>query len=240
MRLTIPPEMVRATNFRHPPHIETGPDGNAHIYDAEEADSTRRQYDRALLSSPPNPTAPLPDHVPVYPIQQSEASPTRLPAGNFGVERPLGSHFSHLSPDPARARTTHSWSPPSTPGDPSTPPHGARSSLPWSPAGTAFNEANPAAEHESYFTQPQGHPGASPNMNQRELYYSQHYAHARTGAPGWSPRAPTSPDVAHRRISSTQQSLGSMTQNQNQPSYGSPYMDSHRRSEYDGAGNRGA
>ncbi|KAI0287311.1 Gti1/Pac2 family-domain-containing protein [Russula brevipes] len=31
MRLTIPPEMVRATNFRHPPHIETGPDGNAHM-----------------------------------------------------------------------------------------------------------------------------------------------------------------------------------------------------------------
>ncbi|KAH8977457.1 Gti1/Pac2 family-domain-containing protein [Lactarius hatsudake] len=31
MRLTIPPEMVRATNFRHPPHVEIGPDGNAHM-----------------------------------------------------------------------------------------------------------------------------------------------------------------------------------------------------------------
>ncbi|KAI0281877.1 Gti1/Pac2 family-domain-containing protein [Russula brevipes] len=28
MRLTIPPEMVHATNFRHPPHIEIRPDGN--------------------------------------------------------------------------------------------------------------------------------------------------------------------------------------------------------------------
>ncbi|KAI0247041.1 Gti1/Pac2 family-domain-containing protein [Lactifluus subvellereus] len=31
MALTIPPEMVRATNFRHPPHVEIGPDGNAHM-----------------------------------------------------------------------------------------------------------------------------------------------------------------------------------------------------------------
>ncbi|KAA1467164.1 hypothetical protein DENSPDRAFT_769110 [Dentipellis sp. KUC8613] len=32
MALSIPPEMVRATNFRHPPHIEIGPDGSAHMY----------------------------------------------------------------------------------------------------------------------------------------------------------------------------------------------------------------
>jgi Gti1/Pac2 family transcription factor len=31
MRLTIPPEMVRATNFRHPPHVEVGPDGDARM-----------------------------------------------------------------------------------------------------------------------------------------------------------------------------------------------------------------
>ncbi len=31
MRLTIPPEMVRATNFRHPPHVEIGPDGDAQM-----------------------------------------------------------------------------------------------------------------------------------------------------------------------------------------------------------------
>ncbi|KAH9966941.1 Gti1/Pac2 family-domain-containing protein [Lactifluus volemus] len=31
MALTIPPEMVRATNFRHPPHVDIGPDGNAHM-----------------------------------------------------------------------------------------------------------------------------------------------------------------------------------------------------------------
>ncbi|KAI0059237.1 hypothetical protein BV25DRAFT_1809483 [Artomyces pyxidatus] len=31
MALSIPPEMVRATNFRHPPHVEVGPDGTAHM-----------------------------------------------------------------------------------------------------------------------------------------------------------------------------------------------------------------
>ncbi|ETW82758.1 hypothetical protein HETIRDRAFT_315871 [Heterobasidion irregulare TC 32-1] len=32
MDINIPPEMVRATNFRHPPHIEIGADGRAHMY----------------------------------------------------------------------------------------------------------------------------------------------------------------------------------------------------------------
>jgi hypothetical protein len=73
MALTIPPEMVRGTNFRHPPHIEIGPDGRAHMYaspnisllsrafpmlmcpflsryDAEEADSRRQKFQ----SSPPS------------------------------------------------------------------------------------------------------------------------------------------------------------------------------------------
>ena len=31
MRLTIPPEMVRGSNFRYPPHIEIGSDGIAHM-----------------------------------------------------------------------------------------------------------------------------------------------------------------------------------------------------------------
>jgi len=245
MRLTIPPEMVRATNFRHPPHVEIGPDGNAHIYDAEEADSTRRQYDRALG---PNRAAPSPDHVPTYPIQQSEgAAPTRLPAGSFGVERPLaaGPHFSQVHPESARARagtgTNYSWSPPPTPGDSSTPPHSARSSLPWTPTGMSFHhEAHPTPEHEPYYPQPQEHPSASPSMNQRELYSSYSHHYTRTGAPAWSPRPQNSPDNAHRRISSTQ-NLGSLTQNQNpnHPSYNSPYVDGHRRGEYDSAATRG-
>ncbi|KAH9015253.1 Gti1/Pac2 family-domain-containing protein [Lactarius deliciosus] len=117
MRLTIPPEMVRATNFRHPPHVEIGPDGNAHIYDAEEADSSRRQYDRALLPSAPNRVVPSPDHAPsAYPIHQSDTPPTRLPSfptNNFALGRPLGPHFSQVQhADPARTRAHYSWSPP--------------------------------------------------------------------------------------------------------------------------------
>ncbi|KZV72637.1 hypothetical protein PENSPDRAFT_649581 [Peniophora sp. CONT] len=50
MALTIPPEMVRGTNFRHPPHIEYSPDGRAHIFDAEEAD-VRRQQPRSSAST---------------------------------------------------------------------------------------------------------------------------------------------------------------------------------------------
>ena len=201
------------------------------------------------MSSAPNRAAASPDHVPAYPIQQSEAaSPTRLPTSSFGLERPLAAapHLSQAHADPARGRTgtgrNYSWSPPPTPGDPSTPPHSARSPLPWAPAGTPFHhEVHPTPEHEPYYPQPQEHPGALPSMNQWELYsnYSHHYT--RTGTPVWSPRPQNSPDIAHRRISSTQ-NLGSLSQNQNpnQPSYTSPYVDGHRRGEYDSAAARGA
>jgi hypothetical protein len=165
-------------------------------YDAEEADSTGRQYyDRALLSSPPNPAAPSPDpdHMPVYPIRQSEASSTRLPARIFGVERPLGPHFSHLSPDPVRAHTAPGWSLPSTPGDPSTTPHGARSSLPWSPPGAAFNEANPTA-----------------NMSRWGRYLPYAVASSSYG--------PSPPDIITHGSVSSVRPLDSMTQNQTQSS----------------------
>jgi len=250
--------MVRATNFRHPPHIEIGSDGIAHIYDAEEAESSRRPYERPLpvVASAPNRSAPSPpDQVSGYPIQQGEASQARFPASNFNPERPLSHHFAQVPSghtDTARARTStsYSWSPPSTPGhgDPSTPPPlGARSSQPWSSAsaGAPLHEANPTPEQASYYTQPpqsqEHHPAsASSDMNhhQRELYYP--HAYARAGAPGWSPRSPTSPDGAHRRISSAQP-LGTMSQNQTQqqPSYASSYMDGHRRGDYDGTATRG-
>ena len=208
-----------------------------------------------MVASAPNRSAPSPpDQIHPYPIQQSEVSPPRLPVNNFNPERPLGQHFPQVPSghtDAARARTStsYSWSPPSTPGhgDPSmSPPLGARSSQPWSSAGAPLHETNPAPEHASYYTQPpqtqEHHPAsASPNMNhhQRELYYP--HAYARAGAPGWTPRSPTSPDIAHRRISSAQP-LGSMSQNQTQqqqPSYASSYMDGHRRGDYDGTAARG-
>ena len=200
-------------------------------YDAEEADSPRRQSERALLPSPPNRVAPSPtDDAPVYPIQQSETSSGRLPASNFNVGRPLGSQIAHVPADAARARTHYSWSPPSSPGHPSTSSHSARPPAPWSPTGTAFPHTNPTTQHSSYYSQPQAHPSASPHMNQRELYFSQQYA--RTGTSGWTPRSPTSPD-ADRRISHTH-SLGSVTANQ--PPYTSPYIGEHRRDEYGGTG----
>jgi len=203
-------------------------------------------------SSPPSRAAPsTSDQVPVYPIQQSEASPTLYPASNFSEERSLGPH---LSPR-RRVSYSESWSPPSTPGDPSTPPPlSARSPQPWSPAGPVIHEANPTTpEHTPYYSQPpqpQEHTaGASPNMNhhQRELYYSHSHSHPypRAGASGWAPRtptSPTSPDITHRRMSSAQP-LGSMTQNQaqqQQQPYTSPYMDGHRRGDYDGSSARGS
>lgn len=172
----------------------------------------------------------------MYPIQQSETSPTRLPASHFAMERPLGHHFSQVPADSARARTSYSWSPPSTPADPTTPPQGTRSSLPWSPPGATFHEPNPTAEHPSYYPQAQEHPSASPNVNQRpgELYHSHQYA--RAGTSGWSHRTPNSPVAPQRRISSAQP----LAQNQNHTSYASSYVDSHRRGEYDGATPRGA
>jgi hypothetical protein len=198
-----------------------------------------------------------------YPIQHSGASsPSRLPpASGFGAGRPpSGTHFPPVPVDTAgRAHTRYSWSPPSTPGDPGSstpPPIGGRSSQPWSPAGPALHEANPTGtpEHASYYPQntpqPQEHlASASPNMghHQREHYYPHAYARTSPGAPGWSPRTPTSPDIHHtgRRISSAQP-LGSLTQNQTQQqhqqqaSYNSQYMDGHRRGDYDGPAARGA
>lgn len=204
-------------------------------YDAEDADSSRRAFDRPLLSSAPNRAAhATADHVPMYPIQQSESSATRSPASHYAMERPLGHHYSQVSADSARARNSYSWSPPSTPGDPTTPPQGTRSSLPWSPPGPTFHEPNPSTEHPSYYPQGQEHPSASPNVNQRELYHSHQYP--RPGASGWSQRTPISPVAPQRRISSAQP----LAQNQNQPSYPSSYLDSHRRGEYDGATPRGA
>ena len=197
-----------------------------------------------MVASAPHRSAPSPpDQVPGYTIQQSEPSQARFPpASNFNPERPLSHHFAQVPSghtDTARARTStsYSWSPPSTPGhgDPSTPhPLGAHSSQPWSsaPAGAPLHEANPTPEHASYYTQPpqtqEHHPASAPpdvNHHQRELYYPHAYAHP--GAPGWSPRSPTSPDIAHRRISSAQP-LSSTSQNQTQqqqPSYAPSYMD---------------
>jgi hypothetical protein len=210
-------------------------------YDAEEADPSRRSYDRPSASAPRGaPTAS--DHVLMYPIQQQgETSGTRLPASHFATERSLGPHVPQVPSDSGRSRPSYSWPPPSSPVDPTTPPQSARSSLPWSPSGATYHEPGPSTEHESYYSQPQEHhPSASPNVNQqRELYYSHQYA--RTGAPGWSLRTPNSPVSAQRRHSSAQP-LGSITQtqNQNQSSYGPPYMESHRRGEYDGPSPRGA
>lgn len=241
MRLTIPPEMVRATNFRHPPHVEIGPDGDARIYDAEEADPSRRPYDRP---SAPRGAPPASDHVLMYPIQQQgEASGTRPPASHFAMERSVGPHVSQVPSDSGRSRPSYSWPPPTSPVDSTTPPQSARSSLPWSPSGATYHEPGPTTEHESYYSQPQEHPSASPNVNQRELYYSHQYN--RTGAPSWPLRTPNSPVSAQRRHSSVQP-LGPITQtqnqnqNQNQSSYAPPYMESHRRGEYDGASPRGA
>jgi hypothetical protein len=211
-------------------------------YDAEEADPSRRPYDRP---SAPREAPPASDHVLMYPIQQqSEASGTRLPASHFTMERSPGPHVSQMPADSGRPRPSYSWPPPSSPADPTTPPQGARSSLPWSPSVATYHEpgpSRPTTEHESYYSQPpQEHPGASPNVHQRELYYSHQYA--RTGAPGWSVRTPNSPINAQRRHSSAQP-LGSIpqsqNQNQNQSSYAPPYMESHRRGEYDGASQRG-
>jgi hypothetical protein len=185
----------------------------------------------------------------MYPIQQQgEASGTHQPASHFVMERSPGPHVSQVPADSGRTRPSYSWPPPSSssPPDPTTPPQGARSSLPWSPSGATYHEPGGTTEHESYYSQPQGHPSASPNVNpsQRELYYSHQYA--RTGPPpGWSVRTPNSPVGAQRRHSSAQP-LGSITQtqtqnqNQNQSSYAPPYMESHRRGEYDGASPRGA
>ena len=196
----------------------------------------------ALNRSAPSP----PDQVPGYPIQQSEASQARYPAAsNFNPERALSHDFAQVPSgytDAARARasTSHLCSPPSTP-----PPLGTRSSQPWSStsAGAPLHEANPTPEQASYYTQPpqtqEHHPAsASSDMNhhQRELNYP--HAYARAGAPGWTSRSPTSPDGAHRRISS-EQPLGTMSQNQTQqaqPSYVWSYMDEHRRGDYDGHG----
>jgi hypothetical protein len=204
-------------------------------YDAEEADSSRRQSERALLPSPPNRAVPSSDDAPVYPIQ-SETSAGRLPASHFSVGRPLGSQFSQVPADPQRARTDYSWSPPSSSGDPRTPPHSARPSVQWSPTGTTFHDANPNAQHSSYYSQPQPHSTASSHVNPRELYFTQHQ-YARTGAPGWTPRTPTSPEIADRRISAAHP-LSSMTPNQ--PPYTSPYIDDHRREEYNGGAPRGS
>ena len=205
-------------------------------YDAEDADSSRRAFDRPLLSSAPN-RAPhgTSDHVSMYPVhEESESSVTRLPASHFAMERPLGHHFSQVSADSARARSTsYSWSPPSTPADPTTPPQGTRSSLPWSPPGATFHEPNPSTEHPPYYPQGQEHPSASPNVNHRELYHPHQYART-AGASGWSQRAPISPVAPQRRISSAQPLA------QNQTSYASSYVDNHRRGEYDGATSRGA
>jgi hypothetical protein len=215
-------------------------------YDAEEADSSRRQSDRAMLSSPPSRAAHSPDDAPVYPIQQSEMSAGRLPSSSYSAapSRPSGSHISQVPTDPARpvVRTHYSWPPPSTSGDPRTSStHGAaRPSVTWSPSGTNFPDTNPAAQHNPYYSQPQTHqppPTTSPNVNPRELYLSQQYA--RTGTSGWTSRTPTSPDITDRRIS-TAHPLGSMTPNQ-PPPYTSPYLDEHRRDAgYDGASQRGA
>jgi hypothetical protein len=217
-------------------------------YDAEEADPSRRPYDRASV---PRGVPPPSDHVLMYPIQQqSEASGTRLPSGSshFAMERPLGPHVSQVPADSGRPRPSYSWPPPSSPANPTTPPQGTRSSLPWSPSGTTYHEPGPTTEHESYHysQQPQEHPSASPNVNQRELYYSHQYT--RTGPPpGWSLRTPNSPPVSAQRRHSSAQPLGSITQtqnqtqNQNQSSYAPPYMETHhRRGEYDGASPRGA
>ncbi len=205
-------------------------------YDAEEADPSRRPYDRP---SAPRGAPPTSDHVLMYPIQQSETSGTSLPASNFAVERPVGPHVSQVPADSGRPRPSYSWPPPSSPADPTTPPQGARASLPWSPSGGTYHEPNPTTEHESYYPRPQEHPSASPNMHQRELYYSHQYG--RTGASGWTLRTPNSPAGSQRRHSSAQPP-GSLshTQTQNQTSYASPYMD-HRRGDYDhGAAPRGA
>ena len=200
-------------------------------YDAEEADPSRRPYDRPSGSAPRG--APrASDHVLMYPMQQqSEASGTRPPASHFAMERSLGPHVSQV---PLRLGAipapSYSWPPPSSPADPTTPPQSARSSLPWSPSGATYHEPGPATEHESYYSHPQEHPSASPNVNQqRELYYSHQYT--RTGPPGWpSQRTPNSPVSAQRRHSSAQPlSSIAQTQTQNQSSYGPPYMESHRR-----------
>jgi hypothetical protein len=208
-------------------------------YDAEEADSSRRQSERALLPSPPNRMAHSSDDTPLYPIQQSETSAGRLPASNFSVGRPLGSQFSQVPVDPARARTDYSWSPPSSSGDPRTPSHSARHSMQWSPTGATFHDTNPNAQHSSYqYSQPHAHSTASPHVNPRELFFSQQqYARSGPGASGWTPRTPTSPEIADRRISAAHP-LSSMTPNQ--PPYTSPYIDEHRREEYHGGAPRGS
>ncbi len=210
-------------------------------YDAEEADPSRRPYDRPSGPAPRG-APPTSDHVLMYPIQQqSESSGTRLPtSSHFAMERSLGPHVSQVPTDSGRPHSSYSWPPPSSSTDPTTPPQGARSPLPWSPSGAAYHEPSPTTEHESYYQQPQEHhPSASPNVNQRELYYSPQYA--RIGPPGWSLRTPNTPVGAQRRHSSAQP-LGpiTQTQNQNQTSYAPPYMDNHRRGEYDGATSRGA
>jgi hypothetical protein len=185
----------------------------------------------------------------MYPIQQqSEASGIRQPASHFAKES-LGPYVSQVPTDSGRTRPSYSGPRPSSPADPitppSTPPQGARSSLPWSPSGPTYHEPGTTTEHESYYSQSQEHPSASPNVNssQRDLYYSHQYA--RTGPrPGWSLRTPNSPVSAQRRHSSAQP-LSSITEtqtqhHQNQSSYAPPYMESHRRGEYDGAWARGA
>lgn len=209
-------------------------------YDAEEADPSRRFYDNRPSASRGAPPTPASDHVLMYPIQQQgETSGTRLPASHLAMERSLGPHVSQVPADSGRSRPSYSWPPPSSPVDPTTPPQSARSSLPWPPSGPTYHEPSPTTEHESYYSPPQEHPSASPSVNQRDLYYSHQYA--RTGAPGWSLRTPNSPVSAQRRHSSAQP-LGSITQtqNQNHSSYAPPYMESHRRGEYDGASPRGA
>lgn len=208
-------------------------------YDAEEADSSRRQYDRTLLPSAPNRAVSSSDHAQsAYPIQQGDTTPTRLPpfpANNFALGRSLGPSFPQAhSGDSARTRAHYSWSPPATPVDPSM--QGTRSSTSWSSVGATFQDASPSSPANSYYSQPQAqHPSASPGANHRELYFSHQYA--RTGTPGWTPRASNSPDIADRRIS-TAQPQGPIAPNQ--PSYTTPYMDDSRRGVYDSTTTRGA
>jgi len=105
MALSIPPEMVRATNFRHPPHIEIGPDGRAHMYeifprvphavnvvmlmwttffsyDAEEADYLRRQQDRTSTPSSSSPSSSY------------AAAPSTVPAPTTAPVPPTATHAS--------------------------------------------------------------------------------------------------------------------------------------------------
>ncbi|KAI0044281.1 hypothetical protein FA95DRAFT_1562409 [Auriscalpium vulgare] len=158
MGLSIPPEMVRATSFRHPPHIEVGPDGRAQIYDAEESDTSRRQNERAS-SSPatayPTPTAPQlssSSSAVRQPPSPMSSPPVRADTAVHGGTHARDTLYGDLAPvfrghAPARPYSLESpgLSPPSGYSygrEAATAGHSTRSPTPWTPPPPGLHPAD--------------------------------------------------------------------------------------------------